>query len=127
MNQEIRNGANIINAVQNLKMAQEQFDDFCRQYPNSQGSRLFNSYSKKIDWIFNDIITHPFLPKEVRDGIKLEINSDVFAVPAILEMIALLNPEQRELVEDLIDAYISGETIKILDIKDAKEYEKSDK
>ena len=40
-------GANIISAIQNLKMAQEQFEDFCRQYPNSQGSRLFKKYSDK--------------------------------------------------------------------------------
>ena len=49
-------GANIISAIQNLKMAQEQLEDFCRQFPNSQGERIFKNYSKKIDWIFNDII-----------------------------------------------------------------------
>lgn len=118
MDNNIKKGANIINAIQNLKMAQEQFEDFCREYPNSQGSKLFNSYSKKISWIFADIITHPFLSEEIRGGIRSEINSDVFAVPAILELIALLTPEQREIVEDLIEAYISGETVKILDIKD---------
>ena len=45
-------GANIISAIQNLKMAQEQFQDFIREFPESQGSKLFNGYSKKIDWIF---------------------------------------------------------------------------
>ena len=48
MNPEVNNGANIINAIQNLIMAKEQFEDFCRQYPNSQGSRLFKKYSNKI-------------------------------------------------------------------------------
>jgi hypothetical protein len=110
--------ANIIGAIQNLKMAQEQFQDFCRQFPNNQGERLFKIYVSKIDWIFKDIITHPFLTDEVRLGIKKEIESDVFAVPAILEKIALLKPEQREIIEDVIDAYISGETIKIVDINE---------
>jgi hypothetical protein len=110
--------ANIIGAIQNLKMAQEQFQDFCRQFPNSQRERLFKIYVSKIDWIFKDIITHPFLTDEVRLGIKKEIESDVFAVPAILEKIALLKPEQREIIEDVIDAYISGETIKIVDINE---------
>jgi len=110
--------ANIIGAIQNLKMAQEQFLDFCRQFPNSQGERLFKTYVSKIDWVFKDIITHPFLTNEVRVGIKKEIESDVFAVPAILEKIALLKPEQREIIEDVIDAYISGETIKIVDINE---------
>ena len=110
--------ANIIGAIQNLKMAQEQFLDFCRQFPNSQGEKLFKTYVSKIDWVFKDIITHPFLTNEVRVGIKKEIESDVFAVPAILEKIALLKPEQREIIEDVIDAYISGEIIKIVDINE---------
>jgi hypothetical protein len=115
---EVKSGANIINAIQNLKMAQEQFEDFCRQYPNSQGSRLFKKYSDKVNWIFSDIVTHPFLTNEVRLGIKNEIQSDVFAVPAILEKIALLTPEQREIIEDVIDAYVSGETVKIVDVNE---------
>lgn len=112
------NGANIISAIQNLKMAQEQLEDFCRQFPNSQGERIFRNYSKKIDWIFNDIITHPFITTEVRTGIKNEIKSDVFAVPAIVEKVALLTPDQREIIESTLDAMISGEEVKIIDINE---------
>ena len=115
---EIKRGANVINAIQNLKMAQEQFLDFCRQYPNSKGERLFGNCSKKIDNIFSDILTYPFFTEEVRDGIRQEIKSDVFAVPAILEKVALLNPDQRELIESAIDAMLSGEVVKMMDIKD---------
>ena len=112
------NGANIINAIQNLKMAQEQFKDFCRQFPNSQGEKVFKNYSKRIDWMFNDIITHPFLTNEVRVGIKKEIESDVFCVPAIVEKVALLSPDQREIIELTIDAMIGGEEVKIVDINE---------
>ena len=115
---EVKRGANIINAIQNLKMAQEQFLDFCRQYPNSKGERLFRNCSKKIDNIFSDIITHPFLTQEVRDGIKHELSSDIWAVPACLEKIALLNPEQREIIEAAMDAMLDGEVVKMMDIKD---------
>jgi len=121
MNQEVNNGANIINAIQNLKMAQEQFEDFCRQYPNSQGSRLFKKYSDKIGWIFSDLITNPFVTEEVRIGIKNEIASDVFAVPAIIEKVALLTPDQRDMIESTLDALISGEEVKIIDIKEINE------
>jgi hypothetical protein len=114
----ISSGANIINAIQNLKMAQEQFEDFERQFPNSQGSRLFKRYNDKINWIFSDIITHPFLPEVIRNGIKDEIRSDVFAVPAILEKVALLSPEQRDIIESTLDAMLSGEEVKIVDIKE---------
>jgi hypothetical protein len=110
--------ANIISAVQNLKLAQEQFEDFCRQYPETKGEKLFKVYVGKINWMFNDIVTHPFLTEEVRYGIKKEINSDIFAIPAIHEKVALLTPEQREMIESTLDAMISGEEVKIVDIKD---------
>jgi hypothetical protein len=118
MSPEINNGANIINAIQNLKMAQEQFEDFCRQYPNSQGSRLFKKYSDKISWIFSDLISNPFLTNEVRIGIKTEIESDVFAVPAIIEKVALLTPQQRDMIESTLDAILSGEEVQIVDINE---------
>ena len=120
MSPEVNNGANIINAIQNLIMAKEQFEDFCRQYPNSQGSRLFKKYSNKISWIFSDLVSNPFLTEEVRVGIKNEIESDVFAVPAIIEKVALLTPNQRDLIESTLDAILSGEEVQIVDINENK-------
>lgn len=116
----MQKGANIINAIQNLKMAQEQFDDFCRQYPGTKGYHLFKGYSKRIDFIFTDVITHPYLTDEVREGIKKEIASDVFAVPAIIDKIGLVTPEQREMIELTLDAMLAGEEIKIIDINETK-------
>jgi hypothetical protein len=49
----------------------------------------------------------------VREGIKKEIASDVFSVPAIMEKIALLNPEQRDGMEQVIDALLKGEKIEV--------------
>lgn len=110
--------ANIINAIQNLKMAQEQFEDFIRQYPDTAGSKLFQRYVSKITWIFTDIVSITSLTDEVRAGIRKEITSDVYAVPAIVEKVALLTPEQRELIEDTLDAMLAGEEVKIVDIKE---------
>lgn len=56
------------------------------------------------------------MTQEVRDGIKNEIKSDVFAVPAILEKIALLSPDQRDLIESAIDAMLNGIEVKMKDI-----------
>ena len=112
------NGANIVSAIQHLKMAKEHYDDFIRQYPESSGARLFLNHVNKINWIFKDTITHPHITQAVRDGIKKEILSDVFAVPAINEKVALLTPEQREIIEETIDAMLSGEEIKIVDISE---------
>ncbi len=85
-------------------MAQEQFDDFCRQYPNTKGYHLFKGYSKRIDFIFSDI--------------KKEIASDVFAVPAIIEKVGLITPEQREIIENTLDAMLDGQDVKIIDIEE---------
>ena len=111
-------GSNIVSAIHHLRMAEEHYDDFIREFPGSMGTRLFKSYIAKIKWIYNDIITHPYITKDVRDGIKDEIQSDVFAVPAINDKIALLNPSQREIIEETIDAMLAGESVKIIDTKD---------
>ncbi len=112
-------GSNIISAIHHLKMAQEHYEDFVREYPDSAGSRLFKSYIAKIKWISNDILTHPHVSEDVRMGIKKELASDVFAVPAINEKVALLNPDQREMIEETIDAMLEGQDVKIVDINDA--------
>ena len=111
-------GSNIISAIHHLRMAEEHYEDFSREFPGSMGTRLFKSYIAKIKWIYNDIITHPYITQEVRDGIKEEIKSDVFAIPAINDKIALLKPSQREIIEETIDAMIAGENVKIIDTKD---------
>jgi Fe-S cluster biosynthesis and repair protein YggX len=110
--------SNIVSAIHHLRMAEEHYEDFIREFPGSMGTRLFQSYITKIKWIYNDIISHPYITQEVRDGIKKEISSDIFAIPAINDKVALLNPEQREMIEDTIDAMLAGENVKIIDTKD---------
>jgi hypothetical protein len=111
-------GSNIISAIHHLKLSQEHYEDFVREYPDSAGSRLFKSYVNKIQWISTDILTHPSISEEVKVGIKKELSSDVFAVSAITEKAALLSPSQREMIEDTIDAMLAGEEVKIVDIND---------
>lgn len=100
--------SNIVCGIQHLKLAMEYFEDFGRQHPGTKGAGLFKTYNRKLDWILKDLITHPSLPQDVREGIKREINSDLMTVPAIAEKVALLNPESREAVEELIDTILSG-------------------
>jgi hypothetical protein len=107
-------GANVISTVQHLKIAQSFMEDFIRERPSSALSRLFRTYRTKIEWIFNDIKSEPLLPQIVRDGINQELRSDVLAVVAINEKVALLPPDQRELVEVMIDGLLSGKEIKLV-------------
>lgn len=111
----MKGGANIISAVHCLAQAKAHFESFCREHPATKGERLFSGYGKKIEWIYKDIQTIPVLPDTVRQGIKAEWESDVFSVPAIAEKSALLNPEQREMVELMIDAMLAGEEVQIVD------------
>ena len=104
----------IVGGIQSLRVAKDYFEDFQRDEPNSKGAKLFSHYIKKIDWVFNDIITNPAFDEDVRQGIKKELNSDLFVVPAIQEKVSLLDPDKREFIETLIDAMLKGEEIKIL-------------
>ena len=110
--------SNIVSAIHHLRMAEEQYEDFIRELPGSKGAILFKSYIKKIRWIYSDILTYPYINEEVKSGIKKEIESDVFAIPAINEKVALLTPEQREIIEESIDAMLAGIEVKIIDLKD---------
>lgn len=110
--------SNVVSSVHHLKMAKEHFEDFRREFPEAMGSRLFKTYIDRIDWIFRDLLAYPHLTEKVREGFKAEIESDVFAVPAISEKVALLNPAQREMIEVTIDAMLSGVEIKISDISE---------
>jgi hypothetical protein len=87
--------------------------DFIRQAPSTRGAVIFDGYSRKIKWILRDILTFPYFPDEVRAGIKAEIESDCFAVEAIHDKIPLLNPDQRAMLEELVEDMVAGKTIEI--------------
>jgi hypothetical protein len=115
---DIKSRSDIVSALQHLKMADEHFISFCNEHKGSKGARHFGNYSQRINWICRDLYTNPHLPESVRLGIKQEVESDVFSVPAISEKIALLKPEQRECLEEVIDRLIAGEELIVNDLKD---------
>lgn len=108
----------IIQGIHYLKIALECFEDFKRQYPKGMGVKMVNNYSSKINWILNDLITCNTLPERIRTDIRNEINSDVLAIPAIMDKIQMLKPDARESIEDLLDTLISGAELKVETIND---------
>lgn len=106
-------GSSIISAIHHLKIAQEFMDDFIRERPTTVIARLFKDYRSKISWMFRDIKSNQHLPEIVRAGINQELNSDVLALPAINEKIALLTPQKREALELIIDELLKGEEIEV--------------
>ena len=107
----MKGGANIIGSVHALKQAHDHLISFRNEHPGTKGAKLAESYLTRINWIVNDLTTHPFLPQVVRDVIKDEWQSDVWAVPAIAEKVVMLEPGQRDNLELLVDALLAGETI----------------
>lgn len=108
----------IIQGIHYLKIALECFEDFKRQYPKGMGVKMVNNYSSKINWILNDLLTCNTLPERIRTDIRNEINSDVLAIPAIMDKIQMLKPDARESIEDLLDTLISGAELKVETIND---------
>lgn len=114
----IKGTSNIISAFHNLKKAIDHFRVFTLEHKDSKGAKLFTHYISRINWLYNDIVTHPAFSEAIREGIRQEWASDAFAVDAIAEKAALLNPEQREGLEYIIEQMLKGETIKVEHIKE---------
>lgn len=110
----MRGASDLVAAIHHIKLAFEFLDSFRRDHPNSNGARVFKTYQNKLKWIVNDFLTIPYLPHEVSEGIRKEWQSDGFIIEAILEKINLLNPEQREGVEQVIDHILNGEQLEII-------------
>ena len=105
--------SNFITTIHHLRICAEYMDDIVRQAPGSRAAVLFEGYSKKIKWILRDISTYPYFTESIRDGIKTEIASDPLTYRAIMERISLLAPQQRDLLEFVIDDLLTGKQIKI--------------
>ncbi len=106
-------GSSAITMIHHLRMAKEYCDDFMRQHPNTRGAVKFQDYQKKFDWVLKDILTYPHFRDEVRDGIRAEMQSDPFSYQSLVEKFALLTPEHRENLEDVVDMLLNNETIKV--------------
>ena len=108
-------GSSIMSAIHHLKIAREFMDDFVRSHDrNARGTVKFYEYSRKINWILNDMATYPHFRQEVRDAIKMELASDPFAFMSIMEKVALLNPDQRQTLEEVAEMVLKGETVKVI-------------
>lgn len=107
--------SNIVLGLHYLRMAKECFADLQRENRDSILENIGKKYEGKVDWIYTDFISCRHFTPEIRNGCRKEWESDVFAVPAIAEKIALLQPEFRELLESVIDAKLNGEEVRIED------------
>lgn len=117
----MKGASDLVNGLLHIRIAHHYWDDFRRELQGTKGQNLLKLYTSKLEWIYNDLITNPNFTEEVREGIRKEWNSDTFVVPAIQEKMALLNPDQRIVVEELIDLMLKGDEIKIVDERDVSQ------
>lgn len=107
----------VMSAIHHLRAAIEYMDDFVREsnrkHGGSRGAAKFSEYSKKMKWVLMDMRTYPHFCDEVREGFRKEMQSDVFAYVSIAEKCSLLEPEQREMLDDVLDRILAGETIEV--------------
>lgn len=101
----------LIQGLHALRIAKDCFQNVQREMKGGLGETKGKRYERQINDIYTDFISTPQFPKEVRDGVRTEWNSDVFAVSAIAEKIALIPPDKREMIETLIDSLLNGEEI----------------
>lgn len=106
-------GSSVVSFIHHLKLADEYAKDFVRSAPGTRGAVIFDNYSKRIAWIFRDVVTYPHFGEEVRDGMRKEIASDAFSYDSLTEKLALLNPEQRENLDSLLDDILRGKSLEI--------------
>lgn len=107
----MKSAGQFIDMIHNVKCAWEHLHSFMRDAPGTNGEKLAKVYIKKLEWIYNDMVTYPHFPRVVIDGIKKEWESDTFANSAIVEKVAMLTPAQKEAIENIIDKVLKGETI----------------
>lgn len=109
----MRAKADLITSIHHIKLAFDLMNSFILDNPNTNGSRMFIPYTKKLNWIINDILTNPVFPQIVRDGLRAEWESDSFTILAIDEKLTKLPPEQRENIDLLLDMILAGKKISI--------------
>ena len=106
-------GSSIVSCIHHLKLADEYAKDFVRSAPGTRGATIFGNYSLKLNWILRDVVTYPHFGNEVREGMRKEIASDSFSYDSIIEKVGLLNPEQREALDELLNDILKGKTLEV--------------
>lgn len=107
-------GSSIVSCIHHLKLADEYAKDFVRLAPGTRGATIFANYSLKLNWILRDVVTYPHFGNDVREGMRKEIASDAFSYDSLTEKMALLNPDQREELDELLSDILKGKTIEII-------------
>ena len=110
MSKAIEQMTSVINAIHYLKKAKEAFQDWERQY-KGKTKDMSIEYQRRIQWIYNDLISARNMRKDVIEVMSDEWNSDVYEIDDIAEMSKLLPSDQRAVIIEILKAILQGEKI----------------
>jgi len=92
----------------NIQHAAWHFESVAKDSPpKSKARQLLGSYAKKLQWIINDFSSE--LPEGFAQLMRKDVGSyDGLVIPACLEELVLMTPEQREVAEVMLKDLRTG-------------------
>jgi len=105
------NTYSLAKGLHHINLGKMYFEDL-RLGTTGEIKSIFNHYILKCDWIMSNLQNR--LTDENRAILKKELE-DSISFEAINDKLILLNNEQRAFLENLIDALVKGEEVKIID------------
>lgn len=104
----------ILQAIHHLNQAKLNYHSFINEHHSQLPAvKLFNQHLNKIVWIEKSLVTDPFMPDVLREAVKKEIESDVLLIDDVKQKIALVKPEIREVIDQIIDYAINDKDITV--------------
>ena len=108
----IDNEFSLNKVLHHVKIARDYVIDLKDNCPGPNAKQLFQNYLNKLDFIFNDVYVR--CSREIQQSIKQDTN-DSLALDSIMDLLNLLNPEQRLIIEGLAKALSKGEKIEFIE------------
>lgn len=107
------NTFSLAKGLHHINIAKQYFEDV-RFGTTNEVKAVFNQYIQKCDWIITNMKDR--MNKENRAVLEKELE-DSLSFDAINDKLIYLDDSQRAFVEELLDAMIRGEEIKMIDEK----------
>lgn len=103
------NTYSLLKAMHHTKIAMDYFDDVSKDYHNG-AKHIMSQYAQKCKWIL-DNIRHR-IPPDFMSSIDNDMKDSLF-LDAIEDKIIHFDPQQREMIEQIVELMSKGETIEV--------------
>ena len=105
------NTYSLAKGLHHINIGKMYFDDI-KTGASGDVKNIFNQYVQKCEWIIDNMKCR--LNDENRAALKVELE-DSLSFDAINDKLIRLDNEQRAFIENIIDAMVKGETVRIID------------